>query len=296
MAAGQTDEERVAGLGGTALAQVRAHQMTEVCHAAGGSPLESGDTRGMTDVPQPPDGIVPDQPQEKKPFIIPFHASIQVASCMQLLDEGVELLIDDQRVVVPVTAEQRLKFQQQPPEPDRPQRVSLWFRTAQGRVQDLECFNFSVLRGERAKSGAPNRPQFSIGALFKGVDREEGSLVVEVKPNPTGQLLESFELQLWAAPHFLNRHFYTNQTYLIHGRYDPVGGQLIATEMRPMMIGTPLAPGSTKRKAPSIAASKSKKWKGKKWKEKKAKAKASAAGEEAPSTPGTGDTPTPKES
>lgn len=231
----------------------------------------------MTDVPPPPEEASPDRPQEKKPYVIPFHADIHVASPMWVVDSGVELLIQGQRVVVAVTEEQRLKLQGHPPEPDRLYRVLLWFRTVQGCVQDLECFGFFPLRGERAKSVGPGQPQCSVGAVLREVNRDEGFVIVEVSSNPTGAVLEPFNVQFWADPNFLNRHFKMDQTYLIHGQYDFTSGHLIATNFRSVNIGKPILPRVVKQITPFNELMKIRSQKNRRQKKEQAKALAAAA-------------------
>jgi len=73
--------------------------------------------------------------------------------------------------------------------------LQFWFRTPEGYVEDLQLAHIHPVKGEaKAKPDQVVKPLFEIGARLKEVNREEGFVVVEVEPNDTGLLRESFQI------------------------------------------------------------------------------------------------------
>lgn len=232
----------------------------------------------MTDVPQPPEGTGSAQPQEEL-FIVPFHAEIRVVSPMQVSDGGVELLIEDRRVVVPVMDSLSQKLQEQPPEPNGLYRVSLWFRVVEGQIQELMCFDCVLLKHRTLNSTMSRTPQFAAGVSLKAMHLDKGFVVVEVKPNVKGGLQEPFDLQIWLSPDLLQQYLQLGQTYRILGRYDSLNERLIATNIKSMKIGEPMLPRvvkPVKQKTPPHELRKIQKQKDRRWRKEQAKALALA--------------------
>ncbi|MBB5236298.1 hypothetical protein [Deinococcus budaensis] len=195
----------------------------------------------MTDLPPDSSSSPAAGKRKKKPFMVPFHALLKLRSPLRVVASGVEVLVGTTPTVVRVTDQVRERLQAQSPEPEQMYALQFWFRTPEGYVEDLQLAHFHPPKEAKAKPGQVLKPLFEIGARLKEVNREEGFVVVEVEPNDTGLLRESFDVQVWAALELLEKLPRPGRTLLVYGEYRPQSGRLVATRFTPLHVGKPKA-------------------------------------------------------
>lgn len=210
----------------------------------------------MTDLPPDSSSSPAAGKRKKKPFMVPFHALLKLRSPLRVVASGVEVLVGTTPTVVKVTDQVRERLQEQPPEPEQTYALQFWFRTPEGYVEDLQLAHFHPAKEPgKDKPDKVIKPLFEIGARLKEVNREEGFVVVEVEPNDTGLLRESFDVQVWAALELLEKTPRPGRTLLVYGEYRPQSGRLVATRFTPLHVGKPKAKPAPSAEAPSESPS-----------------------------------------
>lgn len=196
----------------------------------------------MTDLPPPAAEVAaatpPKHQKKRRKYPIHFHASLRWDSPIRVVPSGVELHLGGTAFTVGVTEQVGRTLQEQPPEAGHPYTVLLWFRTPEGYVQELELAKVTPTQGPEAAS----KPQFSVGARLKAVNRDEGFLIAEVELNKRGALMEPFEVHIWAALALLERLPKVGRTVVVTGEYRPQSGRLVATRCKPVHIAAPKNP------------------------------------------------------
>ncbi|GAA4012107.1 hypothetical protein GCM10022631_25000 [Deinococcus rubellus] len=185
--------------------------------------------------PQPTD-MPADQPQAqkpRKPFFLPFFASIHAQGFLQLSEEGVALSVGDKTVALLLSAERRRAFETAPPAADQLLQVELWPRTADGRVNLLELGKYKPISSAAPKLGF----QFIAAGRLISVDSEEGSLEVNIEPNDQGVMQEAFALRVWASLDALKTLPRKSKTFRLEGEYRPQSQRLIMQHAQSCAVG-----------------------------------------------------------
>lgn len=106
--------------------------------------------------------------------------------------------------------------------------VRLWPRTLPDGTLDLK----SPFGGFMPELKRPGIFPFSLRGRLVAVDREEGTLQVEIRPNPRGRLQEAFRVTLWASLSLLEDLPPVGQGVYVQGEYRPKSGRLVAQVAR----------------------------------------------------------------
>ena len=177
-----------------------------------------------------------DQPQAqklRKPFLLPFFASIHAQGFLQLSEEGAHLTVGDKTVVLLLSAERRQAFETAPPAADQLLQVELWPRTDGGRVTLLELGKYRPIISAAPKLGF----QFIAAGRLVRVDSEEGSLEINIEPNDQGIMQEAFALQVWASLDALKTLPRKSKTFRLEGEYRPQSQRLIMQHAKGCAVG-----------------------------------------------------------
>ncbi|TSA81443.1 hypothetical protein FNU79_15040 [Deinococcus detaillensis] len=185
--------------------------------------------------PQPTDTPA-EQPQAqkpRKPFFLPFFASIHAQGFLQLSEEGATLTVGDKTVALLVSAGRRQAFEMAPPAADQLLQVELWPRTDGGRVSLLELGKYKPISSEAPKLGF----HFIAAGRLISVDSEEGYLEVNIEPNDKGVMQEAFALQVWASLDALKTLPRKSKTFRLEGEYRPQSQRLVMKNAKMCAVG-----------------------------------------------------------
>lgn len=103
-------------------------------------------------------------------------------------------------------------------------RVRFWPRTLADGTLDPR----SPLAGFFPKPKLGQGSPLALRGRLVGVDREEGTFQVEIRPNPGGRLEEPFRLTLWASLALLEGLPPLGQGVYVKGQYRPGSRRLVA--------------------------------------------------------------------
>lgn len=206
---------------------------------APGEPRGRAHTGGMTDQPASSPSADPQKRKARNPYIVPFHAVIKMFSTVKLLDEDqAEIVLNGHRLTLPIAASQLERVRKNPQEPGQTYYVWLWFRTAEGLVVDVELGGFSPPREDQLKEISDTKKiGFQVAGRVEAVNKDEGFLTMEIKPNSVGNLQEPFFVEIWAALELLEKVQRVGRTMIISGEYRPGSGRLVAQDMKPKSVG-----------------------------------------------------------
>lgn len=172
----------------------------------------------------------------KAPRPVYFHAYIHLRSQVELLEGGrVQVELGGQPQVLPIAANQVEKVFQKSSHPEQIYLLSLWFRTADEHVTNVEVAGFietKVTEGEEVK-----KPTFHIAGRLEAANQEEGVVKIKIETNPNGKLKEAFVVDVWVALELMKKLPPIGETLVAVGEYRPSSGRLIAKAIFAKKLG-----------------------------------------------------------